>query len=630
MFTQSLILVQSWPLSSSYVSSVWFWFRVDHCRPLMFSQSLILVQSWTLSSSYVFSEFDFGSELTRHCRPLMFSQSLILVQSWPLSSLYVFSEFDFGSELTRHCRPLMFSQSLILVQSWLLSSSYVFSEFDFGSELTIVVLLCFLSLVLVQSWPLSSSYVYSEFDFGSELTIVVLLCFLRVWFWFRVDHCRPLVFPQFDFGSELTIVVLLCFLRVWFWFRVDHCRPLMFSQSLILVQSWPLSSSCVSSVWFWFRVDHCRPLMFSQSLILVQSWPLSSSYVFSEFDFGSELTIVVLLCLLRVWFWFRVDHCRPLMFTQSLILVQCWTLSSSYVFSVWFWFRVDHCRPLMFSQSLILVQSWPLSSSYVFSEFDFGSVLTIVVLLCLLRVWFWFRVDHCRPLMFTQSLILVQCWTLSSSYVYSEFDFGSELTIVVLLCFLRVWFWFRVDPALSSSYVFSEFDFGSELTIIVLLCFLRVWFWFRDDYCRPLMFSQSLIVVQSWPLSSFYVFSEFDFGSELNIVVLLCFLRVWFWFSVEHCRPLMFTQSLILVQCWTLSSSYVYSEFDFGSELNIIVLLCFLRVWFWFSVEHCRPLMFTQSLILVQCWTLSSSYVYSEFDFGSELTIVVLLCLLRV
>ena len=310
---------------------------------------------------------------------------------------------------------------------------------------------------------------------------------------------------------------------------------------------------------------------------MVQSWPLSSSYVYTEFDFGSELTIVVLLCLLRVWFWFSVEHCRPLMFTQRLILVQSWPLWSSCVSSVWFWFRVDHCRPLMFSQSLILVQCWTLSSSYVYSEFDFGSVLTIVVLLCFLRVWFWFRVDHCRP-MFSQSLILVQNW-----------------------------------PG-----------------IVVLLCFFRVWFWFRFDHCRPLMFSQSLILVQSWPLSSSYVFSEFDFGSELTIVVLLCLLRVWFWFRVDHCRPLMFTQSLILVQCWTLSSSYVFSEFDFGSELTIVVLLCFLRVWFWFRFDHCRPLMFSQSLILVQCWTLSSSYVYSEFDFGSVLNIVVLLCLLRV
>jgi hypothetical protein len=156
------------------------------------------------------------------------------------------------------------------------------------------------------------------------------------------------------------------------------------------------------------------------------------------------------------------------MFTQSLILVQSWTLSSSYVFSVWFWFWVDHCRPLMFSQfdfsseltivvllcflSFILVQSWPLSSSYVYSEFDFGSELNIVVLLCLLRVWFWFRVDHCRPLMFTQSLILVQSWTLSSSYVFSEFNFGSELTIVVLLCLLSVYFLFR----------FAEIKLNSE------------------------------------------------------------------------------------------------------------------------------------------------------------------------
>ena len=318
MFSQSLILVQSWPLSSSCVSSVWVWFRVDHFRPFMFSQSLILVQSWPLSSSYVFPEFDFGSEL-------IIVVLLCLLRVW----------FWFRVD---HCRPLMFPQ----------------------------------------------------FDFGSELTIVVLLCFLRVWFWFRVEHCRPLMFSQslIFVQSWPGIVVLLCFLRVWFWFRVDHCRPLMFTQSLILVQSWPLSSSCVSSVWFWFRVDHCRPLMFSQSLILVQSWPLSSSYVYSEFDFGSELTIVVLLCFLRVWFWFSVDHCRPLMFTQSLILVQ----------------------------------SWPLSSSYVYSEFDFGSVLNIVVLLCLLRVWFWFRVDHCRPLMFSQSLILVQSWP----------------GIVVLLCFLRV------------------------------------------------------------------------------------------------------------------------------------------------------------------------------------------------
>jgi hypothetical protein len=121
------------------------------------------------------------------------------------------------------------------------------------------------------------------------------------------------------------------------------------------------------------------------------------------------------------------------------------------------------------------------------------------------------------------------------------------------------------------------------------------------------MFTQSLILVQSWPLSSSYVYSEFDFGSELNIVVLLCLLRVWFWFWVEHCRPLMFTQSLILVQSWPLSSSYVYSEFDFGSELTIVVLLCLLRVWFWFRVEHCRPRMFTQSFILVQSWPLSSS-----------------------
>ena len=247
----------------------------------------------------------------------------------------------------------------------------------------------------------------------------------------------------------------------------------------------------------------------------------------------------------------------------------------------------------MFTQSLILVQSWPLSSSYVYSEFDFGSVLNIVVLLCFLRVWFWFRVDHCRPLMFSQSLILVQSWPLSSSYVYSEFNFGSELTrhcrpLMFTQSLILVQSW-----PLSSSYVFSEFDFGSVLNIVLLLCLLRVWFWFRVDHCRPLMFSQSLILVQRWPLSSSYVFSEFDFGSDLTIVVLLCFLRVWFWFSVEHCRPLMFTQSLILVQCWTLSSSYVYSEFNFGSELTIVVLLCLLRVWFWFRVDHCRPLMFT-------------------------------------
>ena len=490
----------------------------------------------------------------------------------------------------------MFTQSLILVQCWTLSSSYVYSEFNFGSELTIVVLLCLLSLILVQSWPLSSSYVFSEFDFGSELTIVVLLCFLRVWFWFRVDHCRLFMFSQslilvqswllsscyvfseFDFGSELTIVVLLCFLRVWFWFKVDYYRP----------------------------------LMFTQSLILVQSWPLSSSYVFSEFDFGSELTIVVLLCFLRVWFWFRVDHCRPLMFSQSLILVQIWPLSSSYVFSE-FDFGSEltrHCRPLMFIQSLILVQSWPLSSSYVFPEFDFGSELTIVVLLCLLRVWFWFRVDHCRPLMFSQSLILVQSWPLSSSYVYSEFDFGSELTIVVLLCLLRVWFWFSVEHC--RPLMFTQSLILVQSWPLSSSCVSSVWFWFRVDHCRPLMFSQSLILVQSWTLSSSYVYSEFNFGSELTIVVLLCFL------------------SLILVQSWPLSSSYVFSEFNFGSVLTIVVLLCLLRVWFWFRVDHCRPLMFTQSLILVQCWTLSSSYVFSEFDFGSELTIVVLLCLLRV
>ena len=97
------------------------------------------------------------------------------------------------------------------------------------------------------------------------------------------------------------------------------------------------------------------------------------------------------------------------------------------------------------------------------------------------------------------------------------------------------------------------------VTFVVLLCFLRVWFWFRVDHCHPLMFTQSLILVQSWPLSSSYVYSEFDFGSEVTIVVLLCFL------------------SLILVQSWPLSSSYVFSEFDFGSELNIVILLCFLR-----------------------------------------------------
>ena len=462
-----------------------------------------------------------------------------------------------------------------------------------------------------------------------------------------------------------------------------HCRPLMFTQSLILVQNWPgiVVLLCFFRVWFWFRFDHCRPLMFSQSLVLVQRWPLSSFYVFSEFDFGSELTIVVLLCLHRVWFWFRFDHCRPLMFSQSLILVQCWTLSSSYVYSEFNFGSELTIVVLLCFLSLILVQSWPLSSSYVFSEFDFGSVLNIVVLLCLLRVWFWFSVEHCRPLMFTQSLILVQCWPLSSSYVYSEFDFGSELTIVVLLCLLRVWYWFRVDHCrplmstqslilvqswpLSSSYVYLEFDFDSELIIVVLLCFIRVWFWFRVDHCRPLMFSQSLILVQRWPLSSSYVFPEFDFGSVLTIVVLLCLLRVWFWFRVDHCRPLMSTQSLILVQSWPLSSSYVYLEFDFDSELIIVVLLCFLRVWFWFRVDHCRPmfsqslilvqnwpgivvllcffrvwfwfrfdhcrpLMFSQSLILVQSWPLSSFYVFSEFDFGSELTIVVLLCLLRV
>ena len=169
------------------------------------------------------------------------------------------------------------------------------------------------------------------------------------------------------------------------------------------------------------------------------------------------------------------------------------------------------------------------------------------------------RVDHCRPLMF------------------SQFNFGSELTIVVLLCFLS--FILVLCWPLSSSYVYSEFDFGSELTIVVLLCLLRVWFWFRVEHCHPRMFSQSLILVQIWPLSPSYVFSEFDFGSELTIVVLLCLLWVWFWFTgVEHCHPRMFTQSLILFQSWPLSSSYVYSEFNFGSELTIVVLLCLLRV----------------------------------------------------
>jgi hypothetical protein len=172
---------------------------------------------------------------------------------------------------------------------------------------------------------------FSQFDFGSELTIVVLLCLLRVWFWFRVDHWRkhkrttmvnsePKLnseeTQEDDNGQLWTKIKLWVNIRGRQWStlnqnqtektqeddngRVDHYRPLMFSQSLILVQSWPLSSSYVFSVWFWFRVDHCRPLMFTQSLILVQSWPLSSSYVYSEFNFGSELTIVVLLCFLRV------------------------------------------------------------------------------------------------------------------------------------------------------------------------------------------------------------------------------------------------------------------------------------------------------------------------------------------
>jgi hypothetical protein len=175
------------------------------------------------------------------------------------------------------------------------------------------------------------------------------------------------------------------------------------------------------------------------SLILVQSWPLSSSYVFSEFDFGSELTIVVLLCLLRVWFWFRVDHCRPLM-CQLWTKMKLWenirgwqwsTLNQNQTLSkhkrtkmpgqlwtkikLWENIRGRQCSTL--NQNHFLVQSWPLSSSYVYSEFDFGSELTIVVLLCFFRVWFWFRVDHCRPLMFSQSLILLQSWPLSKLWV---------------------------------------------------------------------------------------------------------------------------------------------------------------------------------------------------------------------
>jgi hypothetical protein len=165
--------------------------------------------------------------------------------------------------------------------------------------------------------------------------------------------------------------------------------------------------------------------------------------------------------------------------------------------------------------------------AYVFLEFDFGSVLTIVVLLCLLRVWFWFRVDHCRPLMSTQSFILVQNWPLSSSYVYSELEFGSELTIL----WTKIKLWENIKgrqwSTLNQNQTLGKHKrTTTELTSVVLLCFLRVWFWFSVDHCRPLMFTQSLILVQSWPLSSSYVYSEFDFGSVLNIVVLLCLLRV--------------------------------------------------------------------------------------------------------
>jgi hypothetical protein len=188
----------------------------------------------------------------------------------------------------------------------------------------------------------------------------------------------------------------------------------------------------------------------------------------------------------------------------------------------------------MFTQSLILVQSWPLSSSYVFSEFNFGSELTIVVLLCFLRVLFCFRVDHCRPLMFSQSLILVQSWP-GIVMVTSEPKWNSEKTQEDdnghLWTKIKPWENIRgrqcrvnsepkSNSEKTSSYVYLEFDFGSELTIVVLLCLLRVWFWFRVDHCRPLMFSQSLILVQSWPLSSSYVFSEFDFGTLNQIQTL--------------------------------------------------------------------------------------------------------------
>jgi hypothetical protein len=145
--------------------------------------------------------------------------------------------------------------------------------------------------------------------------------------------------------------------------------------------------------------------------------------------------------------------------------------------------------------------SWPLSSSYVFSEFDFGSELTIVVLLCLLRVWFWFRVDHCH------------------SEETQENDNGQLWTKIKLWVNIRG----QQCSTLNQNQTLSKHK--RELTIVVLLCLLRVWFWFRVDHCRPLMFSQSLI-----------------------------------WFRVDHCRPLMFSQSLILVQSWPLSSSYVFSE----------------------------------------------------------------------
>jgi cbb3-type cytochrome oxidase subunit 3 len=174
------------------------------------------------------------------------------------------------------------------------------------------------------------------------------------------------------------------------------------------------------------------------------------------------------------------------------------------------------------SEPKSLVQNWPLSSSYVYSEFEFGSELTIVVLLCFLRVWFWIRGRQWSTLNQNQNLrkhkrtTMVNSEPKSKSEETQEDDNGHLWTKIKLWVNIRGRQWSTLNQNQNlrkhkrTTMVNSEPKSNSV-------------FWFRGDNCRPL------------------VFLQFDFGSELTIVVLLCFLRVWFWFRVDHCRPLMFT-----------------------------------------------------------------------------------------